>query len=746
MVASIIPRLSVIAFVWSCLAALGNLPISANAAIEQGGTRLYTEYVAYCSEAKAVIVNQFDIAYFKANHSVVFQISAASVEPNLNISANILAVAYGKNLLNYTINLCDYLEGVLCPLPQINFTGYGTLPIPEDVLGDIPGLAWSVPNLEAYAQVTLHNKDTNEVAACMTATLSNGWSTRRTEVKWIAAAVVLLAIVAALVHSTFRWSPSPAVYRWYDILYTLQWAVAVGLLNLNYPSMYNNFILNFPWAMGLFYNGNIEQAINNMRGSTGAELTDQAYDSTVYVNRKLSPYNAAIRSLNLNEYFKEGSSLSDFNIFMADAGGTSGSNASVASSFMKRAIIPTVDTTNASSQIQPGIPVYVNSLKIPTANAFDTIFIVYLIAILVVLGAHAIWYGTILLLDRTRPYERRGTGWIGHNRRGFWGFFTGNMLRLCMIFLFPILIFAFFQFTIGRSDSWLSIFLAALAVAWTVLPLVAAFALSIRRAKRDYEDATSISPLYTRARWFGSVGMIYRQYRQKYHFWWFAPMAIATFAQAGFIGFGRSNKWAQVIGLMVVEFIVLVCLIAFRPHKDRKGDWLAPILSFLRLASFGLLIAFIPSVGVEPIPRTIIGFVLLAVYGIPFVLLFFGLLFNLGYGYLFRRHKRRVEDGTEVYSASITDDHSSQTPAMMGIASPITPKASGYDSPSSFPNATGTGLASEEPKYPPPIDVDSYGRSPEPATTYEPPIHGAGQQQYYYPNGLNDQQYQQRMY
>jgi hypothetical protein len=123
MVASIIPRLSVIAFVWSCLAALGNLPISANAAIEQGGTRLYTEYVAYCSEAKAVIVNQFDIAYFKANHSVVFQISAASVEPNLNISANILAVAYGKNLLNYTINLCDYLEGVLCPLPQINFTG-----------------------------------------------------------------------------------------------------------------------------------------------------------------------------------------------------------------------------------------------------------------------------------------------------------------------------------------------------------------------------------------------------------------------------------------------------------------------------------------------------------------------------------------------------------------------------------------------------------------------------------------------
>ncbi|KAJ9111369.1 hypothetical protein QFC19_001137 [Naganishia cerealis] len=610
-------------------------------------------------------------------------------------------------------------------------TGYGTLPIPEDVIGDIPGLAWSVPNLEAYAQVTLQNVDTNEVAACMTATLSNGWSTQRTEVKWIAAAVVMLAMLAAFVHSTFRWSPSPAVYRWYDILYTLQWAVAVGLLNLNYPSMYNNFILNFPWAMGLFYNSNIEQAINNMRGSTGAELADEAYASTVYVNRKLSPYNAAFRSLNLNSYFRSDSTASDFQTFMADIG-TTGSNTSLSSSLAKRAAIPTVDTSNAASQIEPGIPVFVNSLKIPTANAFDTIFIVYLIAILVVLGAHAIWYGVILLLDRSRSYEKRGTGWIGHNRRGFWSFFGGNMLRL---------------FTIGRSDSWLSIFLAALAVAWTVLPLLIAFALSIRRAKRDYEDPTSVSPLYTRSRWFGSVGMIYRQYRQKYHFWWFAPMAVATFAQAGFIGFGRSNKWAQVIGLMVVEFIVLVCLIAFRPHKDRKGDWLAPVLSFLRLASFGLLIAFIPSVGVKPIPRTVIGFVILAVYGIPFVLLFFGLLFNLGYGYLFRRNKRRIEDGTEVHSVTISDDHSSQTPAMLGTGSPVTPKAFGYETPTSFPQGdAGTGLVAEEPKYPAVGDVGSPVPSPNATTAYEPPINGTGQQQYYYPNGLNDQQYQQRMY
>ena len=239
---------------------------------------------------------------------------------------------------------------------------------------------------------------------------------------------MILALIAAFIHSTLRWSPSPAVYRWYDILYTLQWAVGCGLLNLNYPSVYNNFALNFPWAMGLFHNSNIQQAINNMRGSTGAKLTDLSYGSTVYVNRKLSPYNA-FRSLNLNSYFRDDSTPSDFKSFMADVGVT-GSNSTLASEFMKRASIPTVDTNNASSQIEPGIPVYVNSLNIPTANAFDTIFIIYLIAILVFIGIHLIWFAVIYLLDRSRSSTTRGTGWIGHNRRGFLGFFGGNMLRL----------------------------------------------------------------------------------------------------------------------------------------------------------------------------------------------------------------------------------------------------------------------------------------------------------------------------
>jgi hypothetical protein len=276
-----------------------------------------------------------------------------------------------------------------------------------------------------------------------------------------------------------------------------------------------------------------------------------------------------------------------------------------------------------------------------------------LIAIAVAIGAHLLFFAVLLGIDFAQSAERKGRGWAGRLRKNYLSFCVGNALRLvsaqrnavgrstiltctshpssqCQIFLFPVLIFAFYQFTIGHGDSWLSILLAVLCVVWTLGSLAVVFVLSIFRARRNYAEPLGVSPLFARYRWYNSVGFIYRAYRQKYHFWWFAPIVIAIFAMAAFLGFGQNSAWAQVIGLMVIELLVFVSCVGFRPHKDKKGDWLGAFLSFCRLAAFGLLIAFIPSVGVEAITRTIIGFVIIVLFGIPVILLFLGLLFNLG--------------------------------------------------------------------------------------------------------------------
>lgn len=236
-----------------------------------------------------------------------------------------------------------------------------------------------------------------------------------------------------------------------------------------------------------------------------------------------------------------------------------------------------------------------------------------------------------------------------------------------MIWFLPIWIFGFWQFYIG--DSGLSIFFAVFGILVTLVPLAAVFVLSILRSRRPSSTAPSISPLYTSFRWFHSVGVLYRAYRQRFHFFWFAPLVVAMIARAAFISFGPSSAWAQVIGNVVIEGLVFLALLITRPHKDRKGDWLVSFLSFCRLVAFGLLIAFIPSMDVKPIPRVIIGLVIVVAFGIPTILLFFGLLFNAFYGYVWRRHTHKIEDGLEVERFVVDDEYEtdSRRPAMTHI-------------------------------------------------------------------------------
>ncbi|KAK8853218.1 hypothetical protein IAR55_003920 [Kwoniella newhampshirensis] len=613
---------------------------------------LYTDSVTYCAEAKAVIVEEFDIAYHQSNGSVTFSFSLASVENNLNVSANLYLNVYGIQAVNTTLNLCDYFEGVICPLPQVNFTGYGTYPIPSRYSSRIPGIAYTVPNLEGYARIELIREETGEIAACLQATLANHKTTEQTAVKWATGMFTLVAFLAALFHTAAANSPSPAQYRWFDVLFLFQAAAATGLMHLNYPLAYSAFVQNFHWALGLFHSTSMQNSINKMREKTGGHLDGTAYSDVQYINRKFSPYNVYA---SMNEVTQ---SSSAFKSFLAESA-TSNEHLE---HFAKRVAIPSALAQNATTDLDTGLPVYTNTMGVAEANAYDTIFFVFLAFIAIFLALHVILFITLWVFDRIGR-GKEGLYWAPRFRRMWWDFCMGNALRVCLIGFFPIFIFAFWQFHIG--DSGLSIFFAVFGILLCLVPLATVFVLSIFRHRRPSSTAPDISALYTSYRWFHSAGVLYRAFRQRFHFFWFAPLVLGMTARAAFIAFGPSQAWAQVIGNVVVEFVVFVSILACRPHKDRKGDWMAAFLSFCRMAAFGLLVAFIPSVGLRPIPRAIIGFVIIVLFGVPTVMLFISFIWNLGYGYLWRRHTHRIEDGLEVERFVASDDQSSDRPPMM---------------------------------------------------------------------------------
>lgn len=86
-------------------------------------------------------------------HSLPSSPSSSQTDAILNLELN----AYGISAVNTTLNLCELLNGVLCPLPQYDFVGSATIPLPAAVTDsiNIPGIGFLIPDLEATAFGTL---------------------------------------------------------------------------------------------------------------------------------------------------------------------------------------------------------------------------------------------------------------------------------------------------------------------------------------------------------------------------------------------------------------------------------------------------------------------------------------------------------------------------------------------------------------------------------------------------------------
>lgn len=82
-----------------------------------------TSSVAYCSAPFAILVSDLRLHFFPDNQTLEFDLTAASVQDNLNVSLAININAYDLGIINADINLCDLLGGILCPLPQYEFSG-----------------------------------------------------------------------------------------------------------------------------------------------------------------------------------------------------------------------------------------------------------------------------------------------------------------------------------------------------------------------------------------------------------------------------------------------------------------------------------------------------------------------------------------------------------------------------------------------------------------------------------------------
>ncbi|KAJ7502727.1 hypothetical protein B0H11DRAFT_2187957 [Mycena galericulata] len=639
---------------------------------------LFTSSVTYCEPPETLLIQQFDVKYFNANQSIFFDISAASVENNVNVSANILVNVYGLRLVNVTIDLCSILAGALCPLPMYNFVGSQSISLPNSlgVSNRIPSIAFSIPDLEAYAQLTLVEVGTGQIKACVQATLSNGWSTRQPAVEWATAGLALFALLAAAWQSTRPHAVVP--YRLLDLLHFYQTIAATAFLSLNYPSLYRAFAINFAWAMGLISspNSKLQTSIDTMRALTGGNMANASAGAAVgFVDRKLSPWNTNLQLPSSSSFTQ--SLFADTS--SADTGMTNLTFNRIALNGIQQLTttegeVQTV-TSDSSNILQAGIPIYVNSIHIATANAFMTTFLVSLIVVAIALAVAALAYGALYAAN----HFHWGTPEKRHRlKSSYLAYIRAWALRLSrrpdpapqgLIGLPPITILTFYQWSL--KDSWLSVLLSVIAfLAIWALVIYPVF-LTLRLVRRQSQDGLEFNSEH-----LASHGPLYAQYRTpRYYF--FIPFLLSTFVKAVVIAAGAGNGIAQVIVLLIVELAVVVAHILLKPYNSRGGDVFSTYLAIVRLVCTGSMIAFVESISIAAIPRVAIGAVISVIFSIAVLILAINLFLHSGIRWLWRhRPSVRVPSSQGSADASMLEK---------GDASPIetlTGLASHFRSPS----------------------------------------------------------------
>ncbi|TBU22416.1 TRP-domain-containing protein [Dichomitus squalens] len=580
---------------------------------------LFTSSVTYCAPPESLLVEQFDIAYYAKNQSIVFNISAASVDPNTNVNANLFLNVYGMQPINVSIDICSLFGGALCPLPLYTFNGSDSISLPQslNIQSRFPTIAYSIPDLEAFAQLTLTDVKTGDVKACVQTTLSNGWSTHQYGVEWATASIAILALAVAIWQSVTQGDCALAPIRFVDTISLFQTIALSGLLSLNFPSLYRSYTLNFAWAMGLFSastTSSIQQSINRMRHLTGGDPSNSGGNGAIdFVNRKLSPYNSQTLILpeSLSRLVEAPSVALDFvKSFFPYALTTKDPHVLVGGD------VATV-TQDSSNVLQAGIPIYTNSIGIATANAFMTILFIGLILAAILLASLALVYGATVLLCRTELARRYPE--IHGFRSRYPSFARAWGLRGAMVSSLPILVFAFYQWTL--KDSWLSVLLSVLvliALMAIVLPDVFfATRASISKGKWSGLEAPA---------WVAPLTSPYRPNRVYY----VIPLLVVMVIKALVTAFAHGHGTAQIIIFVVLEFLFLLSTIALKPHRTRGADILAGYLCITRLVSSGLMIAFAESLAVKPIPRVAIGAIVAVIFSVAVVVMFLNILVNMG--------------------------------------------------------------------------------------------------------------------
>ncbi|KAK3346856.1 hypothetical protein B0T25DRAFT_625092 [Lasiosphaeria hispida] len=542
-----------------------------------GGTVLYTiGELGNCLPNSLVTIQSLQINFDYGSRTVNFTIAGTSQE-TLDVTAYLSLLVYGKNIEVTPLDPCgkDSFVSALCPIRRGSFSATHTQNISAEQAGQVPGVAYSVPDIGAVSQLRLFRKgsaagggspDQGDPVACTENQVTNGVTSDIPGLTYAAAAVAGASLLASGITSVAQGGPggggTAAAHGigpgFADVLGWFQIMALNGMMSLDYPLVYQKFSKNFGFSFGLISWPQLQGSIERFRVSTGGNLTANS---------------------------------------AGDLGATllpPGAEGDEAKGCVKRAV--------------SGIQRYCKSQGVAQGNAFMTVLVVLLVVAAVVIAGMSLFRSIIALWARFGRLPEK----LQRYQKRYWGAIGRVLTTGVLLFYTPLVTFSISQLRAGESKG-------AGAIAGIVLVLVTGLlvALSWRiwTSVPVEEGKRNPSKLFDDKELWVRYNFLYAWYRRD--FWWvFMVIIFYKFALGVVLAAAEGDPTGQAVARMVVEVPLLGLLAWARPFQLRSSNVLGIATQAVNVILAGLNFAFVPQHCLDPIVKGVLGLVLVAIYGL----------------------------------------------------------------------------------------------------------------------------------
>ncbi|KAJ5990024.1 hypothetical protein N7522_010231 [Penicillium canescens] len=500
-----------------------------------------------CMESSNFTATYFNVVFYPGNNSLVIGFDGVSYITG-KVTADLTITAYGYEAISKTLDPCSISGMGMCPMAAGPMDlGPLSLDLPSDTAANIPGIAYTVPDLDANVRITIKTKDTQEKIACVQASLSNGKTVDQVGVAWTTAVISGLGLAASAITSGLGHSNTAAhvAANALSLFGFMQSQAMIGMTSVHMPPIVEAWTQNFQWSMGIIRVGFIQTIATwyqRATGGTPSTLLSQLGDTSVEVlkRRKRDLPDSALNMLKR---------ASNTPIMKRAAGLFKRTDSN-----QKLIVVRGIDRVGFRSNIE-------ETNIFLTGLIFFAVFVVFVVIIV------AAFKGiTELLVKHGKMKSDRFQDF----RNGWKVVLRGILFRLTLIGFPQMCVLCLWEFT--QRDSAAEVVLAVVMLLSMLVSLGWAAQKVIRLAKRSvtmHKNPAYI--LYSDPSCLNKWGFLYVQYRATAYYF-VVPFLIYTLIKSMFIGLSQPAPVVQTVALVVLELAMLIAVCVLRPWMDKKTN------------------------------------------------------------------------------------------------------------------------------------------------------------------------------